>query len=81
MGACNTCGNGCKYCYANFSDERVRENIGRYDAESPILCDTVMPGETVVERKVKSLKKPAEVIRGDFSAQKLRAMLWSRGCH
>ena len=37
IGAYNTCPNGCKYCYANFSPERIRGNLSRFDPASPSL--------------------------------------------
>ncbi len=55
-GLYNTCPNGCRYCYANFSDEAVRTNANAYDPASPLLCGTVGPEDRITERKVKSLK-------------------------
>ncbi len=55
-GLYNTCGNGCRYCYANFSDEAVRANRKDYDPASPLLCGVVHPEDKITERKVKSLK-------------------------
>lgn len=37
IGAYNTCPNGCKYCYANFSPEMIRGNLSRFDPASPSL--------------------------------------------
>ena len=37
IGAYNTCRNGCVYCYANYSDESVRNNCKRHDPQGEFL--------------------------------------------
>ena len=47
IGAYDTCGHLCRYCYANADVERVRINMLRHNPDSPLLLGTLMPGETV----------------------------------
>ncbi len=54
IGAYNTCLNGCRYCYANYSDESIRRNMKMCDPKSPLLLGQLLEGETVRDRKVKS---------------------------
>ena len=57
IGRYNTCKNGCKYCYANYSEESAAKNSRKYNPESPILCGVLEENDKITERKVRSLKE------------------------
>ena len=47
IGAYDTCGHLCRYCYANYNHENVRGNIRLHDPESPFLVGDLGEGEVI----------------------------------
>ena len=56
IGAYNTCGHLCRYCYANYDAETVRRNMRLHDPSSPLLIGRLLPGDLVRDAKQESWK-------------------------
>ena len=54
IGAYDTCGHLCRYCYANYNKENVRRNMKLHDPKSPLLVGGLREGETVFPAKQES---------------------------
>lgn len=60
IGAYDSCPNGCRYCYANRSPEKARENYRlNHDPESPLLLGHLSDGDEISFSDQKSLLKPS----------------------
>ena len=54
IGAYDTCGHLCRYCYANVHTDLVRENMRRHDPRSPFLIGGELPGDVIHEAAQRS---------------------------
>ena len=54
IGAYNTCGHLCRYCYANYSKELVTQNMRQHDPQSPFLIGHSLPGDVIHQAQQKS---------------------------
>lgn len=51
IGAYNSCGHFCRYCYANADVSSVKRNMARHDPMSPFLIGSQMPGDIIRQAK------------------------------
>lgn len=51
VGAYNTCGHLCRYCYANADKDVVRQNMKQHDPDSPFLIGREMTGDVIHQAK------------------------------
>lgn len=57
IGAYDTCLNGCKYCYANKSAQKARDNYKLHDPDSPLLLGHLNADDVLIEGNQKSFLK------------------------
>lgn len=57
IGAYDTCLNGCRYCYANKSPQKARENYQYHDPASPLLLGHLRETDTVQRGAQRSFQK------------------------
>ena len=55
IGAYDSCGHGCLYCYANSGERVVQENRQRHDSSSSLLIGHPCDSDHITERTMKSL--------------------------
>ena len=58
IGAYNTCGHFCRYCYANADRDVVLRNMKSHDPGSPFLIGKKMPGDVIHKAKQESWIDP-----------------------
>ena len=50
IGAYNTCSHFCKYCYANYDEKMVKENVIKHDKNSSLLIGKLEEDDIIKRR-------------------------------
>ena len=50
IGDYNSCRHFCKYCYANYDENKVNNNFKNHDDESSLLIGRLMPDDIIKVR-------------------------------
>ena len=58
IGAYDTCGHLCRYCYANTDPDQVRRNMQAHDPDSPFLLGGHRPGDRIHDARQESWLDP-----------------------
>ena len=58
IGAYNSCGHFCRYCYANTDRKAVAAAMKQHDPKSPLLIGHLMPGDRISQPKQESWIDP-----------------------
>ena len=51
IGHYNTCSHFCKYCYANYDEKKVRENMSNHNPKSSLLIGNIEKDDIIKEKK------------------------------
>jgi len=54
IGAYDSCGHGCRYCYANSSEISVKNSLLKHNPDSPFLIGNIEPEDKITDRKMES---------------------------
>ena len=60
IGAYNSCGHLCRYCYANNNEEKVQENMKNHFENSPLLIGNLNDDDEIIKAKQYSYKVKKE---------------------